>query len=121
MRYFTSVAAVAVVTVTLLSFAGAAPDSSHKPYDMNPSSYKANHVIKTDVVIIGGGGTGIYAAIQLKDQGKKIMVIESKSRLGGHTETYHDPETNRTMGKQNLYEISVRRILTLYTNVEIWA
>jgi NADPH-dependent 2,4-dienoyl-CoA reductase/sulfur reductase-like enzyme len=99
MRYFTSIAAVAV---TLLLFAGATPDSSHKSYDMNPSSYKAKHVIETDVVIIGGGGTGTYAAIQLKDQGKNIMVIESKHRLGGHTETYHDPETNRTMGKQKL-------------------
>jgi NADPH-dependent 2,4-dienoyl-CoA reductase/sulfur reductase-like enzyme len=99
MRSFTSMAAVAAA---LLPIAGATPNGSYKSYNMNPSSYKAKHVIETDVVIIGGGGTGTYAAIQLKDQGKKIMVIESKPRLGGHTETYHDPETNRTIGKQNL-------------------
>jgi hypothetical protein len=89
---------VAVVAVMLLPFSGAAPDRSHGSYNMNPNSYKAkHHVIETDFVIIGGGGTGTYAAIQLKDQGKKIMVIESKPRLGGHTETYHDPETNSTI------------------------
>jgi hypothetical protein len=89
---------VATVTVMLLPFAGATPGWSHKSYNMDPSAYKAKrYVIETDVVVIGGGGTGTYAAIQLKDQGKKIMVIESKSRLGGHTETYHDPETGHTI------------------------
>lgn len=45
------------------------------------------------MAVIGGGGIGTYAAIQLEDQGEKVVVIESKSRLGGHTETYTDPET----------------------------
>ena len=97
MRSFTAITAAAAA---LLPFAAALYGSA----SMNPSSYKTKHVINTDVVIIGGGGTGIYAAIQLKDQGKKIMVIESKPRLGGHTETYHDPETGNTIGKQSLRE-----------------
>jgi hypothetical protein len=60
---------------------------------MNAGSYKAGRVIQTDVVVVGGGGVGTYAAIQLKDQGKKVVVIESKARLGGHTETFIDPES----------------------------
>ncbi|PVH96059.1 hypothetical protein DM02DRAFT_617455 [Periconia macrospinosa] len=60
---------------------------------MDPDFYKPDRVVDTDCVIIGGGGTGTYSAIQLKDQGKKIMVIESKARLGGHTETFIDPQS----------------------------
>jgi hypothetical protein len=92
MRSFASVAAAALV---VLPIAVAVPGPSHKPYNMHTSFYKPGRVIETDVVIIGGGGTGTYSAIQLKDQGKKILVIESKARLGGHTETYIDPESGR--------------------------
>jgi hypothetical protein len=48
-------------------------------------------------VVVGGGAAGTYAAIQLKDQHKKVVVIESKARLGGHTETYHDPESGQSI------------------------
>ncbi|KAF9693075.1 hypothetical protein EKO04_008896 [Ascochyta lentis] len=90
MRSFTSIAASAVAVLPL---AFASPNPDHKPYNFNPSFYKPERVIETDVAIIGGGGVGTYAAIQLKDQGKKIVVIEQKARLGGHTETYIDPES----------------------------
>lgn len=90
MRSFASIAAAAVVALPL---AIAAPHDAHKPTEMDAGYYKPYQVIDTDVVIIGGGGMGAYSAIQLKDQGKKIMVIETKERLGGHTETYMDSET----------------------------
>jgi len=50
-------------------------------------------IITRDVAIIGGGSTGTYAAIKLLDQGHTVVVVEAKDRLGGHTETYHDPVT----------------------------
>ncbi|KAM0421367.1 hypothetical protein ACHAPT_010902 [Fusarium lateritium] len=46
-----------------------------------------------DVAIIGGGSGGIHAAIQLKDAGAKVVVIEKKSQIGGHAETYINPST----------------------------
>jgi hypothetical protein len=92
MRFFTSVAATAVAVFPI---AIASTGKPHKPYDMDPNHYKPDHLIKTDVVVIGGGAAGTYAAIQLKDQHKKVVVIESKARLGGHTETYHDPESGQ--------------------------
>ncbi|KAJ5109341.1 beta-cyclopiazonate dehydrogenase [Penicillium angulare] len=49
-----------------------------------------------DVAIIGGGASGTYAAIKLKDHGKSIIVIERESILGGHTNTYRDPATRQT-------------------------
>ncbi|OHE96494.1 hypothetical protein CORC01_08257 [Colletotrichum orchidophilum] len=53
-------------------------------------------VFDTDVVIIGGGGSGAYAAVRLReDFGKQILVVEKTSRLGGHTQTWYDPATNK--------------------------
>lgn len=36
-----------------------------------------------DLVVIGGGSAGIHAAIQLKDAGAKVVVIEKKTQIGG--------------------------------------
>ncbi|EUC42887.1 hypothetical protein COCMIDRAFT_28570 [Bipolaris oryzae ATCC 44560] len=43
-----------------------------------PSNIDARNIIKRDVAIIGGGSAGINAAIQLKDAGKSIIVIEAQ-------------------------------------------
>ena len=41
------------------------------------------------VVVIGGGATGTYAAVRLReDYNKTVMVIEKNSILGGHVDTY---------------------------------
>ncbi|KAK2613467.1 hypothetical protein N8I77_000380 [Diaporthe amygdali] len=51
-------------------------------------------VIDTDVAIIGGGASGSYAAVRLReDFGKSVVVVEKQNRLGGHTNTWHDPTT----------------------------
>ncbi|KAF4971604.1 hypothetical protein FSARC_1603 [Fusarium sarcochroum] len=49
--------------------------------------------IDVDVVILGGGSGGIHAAINLQDAGAKVAVIEKKSQIGGHAETYINPKT----------------------------
>jgi hypothetical protein len=52
------------------------------------------HVDKTivrDVCVVGGGATGTFAAIRLRDAGKSVVVVERRDRLGGHTLTYRDP------------------------------
>ena len=57
------------------------------------ASASASDVITRDVAIIGGGATGTYAAVRLRDLGKSVVVVESADRLGGHTHTYADPAT----------------------------
>ena len=57
----------------------------------------AAHVIRRDVCVIGGGSAGTYAAVRLGDLGRSVVVVEAKDRLGGHTETYHDPVTGGTV------------------------
>jgi flavin-dependent amine oxidoreductase len=51
-------------------------------------------VITRDVAIIGGGSTGTYSAIRLRDLGNSVVVVEAGDRLGGHTHTYTDPGTS---------------------------
>ncbi|KAF4456183.1 hypothetical protein F53441_1668 [Fusarium austroafricanum] len=48
--------------------------------------------IDVDVAVIGGGSSGIHAAVNLKDAGAKVAVIEKKDQIGGHAETYVNPK-----------------------------
>jgi hypothetical protein len=58
---------------------------------------RGDSVITRDVAIIGGGATGTYSAIRLRDLGKSVIVVEANNRLGGHTHTYTDPATGGTV------------------------
>ncbi|CAI7591617.1 unnamed protein product [Penicillium glandicola] len=59
----------------------------------NPSSYASDNVITRDIAIIGGGSSGIYSAMNLKAEGKSVVVVEKDEILGGHTRTWVDPNT----------------------------
>lgn len=48
-------------------------------------------VITRDVCILGGGGTGSYAAVQLKERNHSVVIVEQKNRLGGHSDTLYLP------------------------------
>ncbi|KAK1573237.1 flavin-containing superfamily amine oxidase [Colletotrichum navitas] len=63
----------------------------------------APDVLKRDVVVIGGGSSGTYAAVRLQQLGKSVALIEKAGRLGGHTNTYVDAKTGKTFdyGTQN--------------------
>ena len=50
-------------------------------------------VIERDVCVLGGGSSGTFTAVRLRDSGKSVVVLERKDRLGGHCETYTDPAT----------------------------
>ncbi|KAE8450512.1 hypothetical protein EG329_006243 [Mollisiaceae sp. DMI_Dod_QoI] len=63
------------------------------PCHVNGRKYDVDQIITKDISIIGGGSSGTYAAIQLRDDSKSIAVIEQTDRLGGHTQTYIDPAT----------------------------
>ncbi|KAG6034533.1 hypothetical protein E4U41_006509 [Claviceps citrina] len=44
-----------------------------------------------DVAILGGGATGMYAAVQLTRQGHSVALVEKTGTLGGHAETLYLP------------------------------
>ncbi|WQF82896.1 Putative FAD/NAD(P)-binding domain superfamily [Colletotrichum destructivum] len=54
----------------------------------------ATKIVHKDVVILGGGASGSHAAIRLReDYNKTIIVVEKQARIGGHVATFTDPET----------------------------
>jgi hypothetical protein len=64
----------------------------------DPYASNAVEVINTEVAIVGGGASGTYAAVRLReDFNTSIVVIEPRDHLGGHVSTYTVPETNTTL------------------------
>lgn len=55
------------------------------------------NTLNVDVCVIGGGAAGTYSAIKSKDLNKTVVVVEQQDRLGGHTKTYVDPGSNRSI------------------------
>lgn len=70
-----SASAAAVATSGLRAFADGCP------------------IVERDVCILGGGSTGTFSAVHLRDAGQSVVVIERNQRLGGHAETFRDPAT----------------------------
>ncbi|KAK5167419.1 uncharacterized protein LTR77_007118 [Saxophila tyrrhenica] len=52
--------------------------------------------IEKDVCIIGGGASGTYAAVRLKQQHVDVALIEKEGKLGGPVTTYTDSSTGQT-------------------------
>lgn len=69
-----------------------------------PNEFAPRQSITRDVVILGGGASGTYAAILLQDLGKSVAVIERNDRLGGHTETLYTADgSNIDYGVQGFF------------------
>jgi succinate dehydrogenase/fumarate reductase flavoprotein subunit len=49
--------------------------------------FKKFHTVSCDVLVIGGGGSGLRAAIEAKESGADVLVV-SKSRVGYGNNTY---------------------------------
>ncbi len=81
-----------IAAASFLAVAAALPSQYS---DFKLEDYNFTDVITRDVCIVGGGSTGTYAAIRLLDLGKSVVVVEHKDRMGGHTQTYTDPQTGR--------------------------
>src|SRR6516165_3034239 len=45
------------------------------------------------IVIVGGGLAGLAVASRLVDRGLRIMLLESRPRLGGRASSFQDPVT----------------------------
>lgn len=63
--------------------AGANPDLLKKEVAKNPEKDPIS--LESDIVIIGGGGAGMTAALAADEAGKSVILLEKNAMLGGHT------------------------------------
>lgn len=87
---FTLKIAFSLVVAACVGIARALPHPSTK---IDPNDFHDDDIITRDVCIIGGGSSGTYSAIRLRELGKSVVVVEKQDRLGGHTQTFIDPTT----------------------------
>lgn len=96
--------------VTLSLIAGLVISAVHA-FPHNWTAMDPSLIMRKDVVVIGGGSSGTFAAIKLHRMGKDVAVVERHSKFGGHTSTYHVPGSNITIdyGVQGYGDIKVIR------------
>ncbi|PYI01388.1 FAD dependent oxidoreductase [Aspergillus sclerotiicarbonarius CBS 121057] len=76
-------------------------------------------VIRRDVCIVGGGASGTYAAMSLRQLNRTVVVVEKSGRLGGHTNTYIDPTTGTPLDfGVTLFEDS-RETVDFFTQLDV--
>lgn len=61
------------------------------------STQGSSRTLLKDVIVVGGGSSGTFAAVKLRRMGKRVALIERARLLGGHTVTYQVPDSNVTI------------------------
>ncbi|KAI1172629.1 FAD/NAD(P)-binding domain-containing protein [Nemania sp. FL0916] len=89
------------------------------PLDTLISSLQPSDVIERDVVIIGGGSSGTYTAVRLRDHGKSVVVVEKKGFLGGHAETWTDPSTGYTIDGGVVVFAPIKTVTDYFTRFNV--
>ena len=83
-----------------------------------------------DIIVIGGGATGLMAALELALTGKKVAIIEAKDRIGGriHSLSKQDSEAPIELGAEFVHgDLELTQLLlkkagakTYKLNGDIW-
>ena len=92
--------------------AGADPDTLRTPVEKNTADV-GDRTAHVEVLVIGGGGTGLAAAMSAMDNGAKdVMVVEKLSRFGGSTSV-----SGAVVAAENTY---YTQSIGLEPNSEVW-
>ena len=85
--------AVQIITLLFVSSIIATAGSSSSGINILSGRWDEKYIIARDICVIGGGSSGTYAAVRLRDMNQSIVIVEREDRLGGNTQTYTDPTT----------------------------
>jgi hypothetical protein len=98
-----------IALLTALVAAGPSCPRSCGSSQFDSACFSSSDIITCDVAVIGGGSSGTYAAVTLKEMGKSVVVVEQASRLGGHFDWYIVPGTGQLIeyGVQVLWNTPV--------------
>lgn len=80
---------LSIILLVCLWFAHGAKSHDWGILDNNNGQW--SEVVQRDVCVVGGGSSGVHAAVSLKDLNKTVAVVERRDRLGGDTHTYLCP------------------------------
>lgn len=69
-------------------------------------------ITETDVLIMGSGGAGLSAAIEAKEAGADVLIVEQMSIIGGNT--------NRATGGMNAAETQYQKAMGIEDSVELF-
>lgn len=72
----------------------------------------------SQVIVIGAGLSGLYAAMLLEEQGKDVLVLEAEQRVGGRMYTIEHPEGVTEGGGQQI-GASYARILDVASRLNV--
>lgn len=79
--------------------------------------------VNTDVAVIGGGISGVIAALSLSEDSRRVYLIEKSPFIGGKTVTYEEltPELEcaQCLVAQPLQDVLEKDNIILYTNSEV--
>nr|WP_295933999.1 FAD-dependent oxidoreductase [uncultured Dyadobacter sp.] len=81
MKRRSALASIGAISLGIGSKETTPAELTRAPYQVKKQS------LKTDIVVVGGGTAGVIAAIQAGRAGRKVILIENGSQLGGTTTT----------------------------------
>ncbi|KAJ0426581.1 hypothetical protein BJY00DRAFT_92141 [Aspergillus carlsbadensis] len=88
---------------------GALAHTGVLPLAVTAAAAAHKHEIVTDVCILGGGGTGAYAAAQFISRGHSVTVVEKEDHLGGHSHTLYLESGHIEYGVGGYFNLEITR------------
>jgi len=90
-----------------------------------PEPYKPEEEISRDILVVGGGNTGLTAALEAAKAGVSVVLVEKESDLGGYqkdvkkiiTFPYKEVQDNNIQGL--IQEVTQNDKITVYTSANV--
>jgi monoamine oxidase len=84
--------------ITLGAGAAACSDSSTTPRATATTTPRADPATPGRVVVVGAGLAGLTAALDLRDAGWQVVVLEARDRVGGRVHTFRGHDAGGPLG-----------------------